>query len=183
VKKLQKSISKFRELIMAFIFLAVYVVLYISTYHIRSIAASDGLGPRFTPRVVLICLIGLTIILMIKETVRLVSAKKHENRSSEDATVDASKTKEDKAPKEHPALDKGTISIISLILYVLLLKPLGFVLASVLYVITQMFFFSGKEKRKPVLFICLGIGLCLVIYLIFKKVMYIGLPSGILSFM
>ena len=188
--KRKNALQKYRELIMAVVFMAVFAILYESTYHIKAIASSDGLGPRFAPRVVLICMMGFTLIMIVRELIRLArgarasASSAAEELSETSACADNAEEKKDgKAFAKQLLENKGLISVVSLILYVLLLKPVGFVITSSAYVITQMFFFSGKEKRKPVLFVCLGIGLSLAIYLVFKKLMYIGLPSGILSFM
>lgn len=174
--KFLPTLKKFKELLMSVALMILWAVLYGQTYNISSLAFSDGLGPAYTPRVVLICLIVMTALLILRETVRLIRKAAADKKPATEAVPDA------EAKKQNEMLVRGAVSIVSLVVFVLLIQPLGFVISSILYVISQMFMTAPKEKRRPILFIVVAVVVVLVTYLFFKNVTHIALPSGILSF-
>ena len=172
--KFLSALKKFKELLMSVVLMVLWVVLYGQTYNISSLAFSDGLGPAFTPRVVLICLMVMTALLILREVVRLIRQAAAEKKAAAEEVPDAEAQKQ--------MLVRGTVAIVSLVVFVLLLQPLGFVISSILYVISQMFVIAPKEERRPVLFVVVAVTVVLAAYLFFKNVTHIALPSGILSF-
>ena len=74
-------------------------------------------------------------------------------------------------------------SLILLAIYTALYQPLGFILASIFFLMTESFLLANKgERKKWALFIVLfSIGVSVVIYFIFTKYLTLVLPSGILG--
>lgn len=71
-----------------------------------------------------------------------------------------------------------------LFFYVLLLKPVGFVITSSLYMFAQMVLFVPKElinKKRLVLFAAISIILPILVNLLFVNVFSLILPAGILK--
>ena len=67
--------------------------------------------------------------------------------------------------------------------YIALMKPVGFVITTVLYLIAQMYVLTPREKRtgkNAVLFAVISLVTSLAIYLCFTRVFYLMLPAGIL---
>lgn len=81
----------------------------------------------------------------------------------------------------------GTVSMLETLLliavYMLLMKSVGFIIMTFLYLVAQMFVMTPKEKRtKKNLLLFVGISLVASfgIYLLFVRVFYLMLPAGIL---
>ncbi|MBR3545820.1 MAG: tripartite tricarboxylate transporter TctB family protein [Oscillospiraceae bacterium] len=67
--------------------------------------------------------------------------------------------------------------------YIWLMKPVGFVIDTVVYLIAQMIVLTPREKRTGkniVLFALISVITAFVIYLLFTRVFYLMLPAGIL---
>lgn len=73
----------------------------------------------------------------------------------------------------------GTIAV--LILYILLLEPLGFIIATIPFCFSLILLISPKDKRNYLLFAAISVGVAIVAYLLFVKVFYVMLPQGILG--
>jgi hypothetical protein len=67
-----------------------------------------------------------------------------------------------------------------MIVFLLLLKPLGFVVSAFLVMIPMMIFMGEK---RPLRYIGFPLLFALIVYFIFTKVLHASLPAGILSFL
>lgn len=70
-------------------------------------------------------------------------------------------------------------TMLSMLAYILLLKPLGFVIASVLLMAGLMWLHG---YRYPWRIAAISLSTALGLYLFFSRVIHIGLPRGLLSF-
>lgn len=171
MKKALHFLSRFKEVLMAVCMMILWILLYVQTYSIKALATTDGLGPAFAPRVVLGCLMFMTLLIMIRESAKIIRTARTEAASNE---AEASSIKKETI--------KGFLATASIIAFILLLRPLGFIIASILYVISQIYLIGDDQMKKPWFNIVLAVVIVVLIYLFFKKVTYIALPSGILSF-
>lgn len=76
------------------------------------------------------------------------------------------------------------LTLVLLFLYVLLLKPIGFVITSSLYMFLQMLLFVPRElinKKKLILFAVISILLPVLVNLLFANLFSLILPAGILK--
>ena len=73
------------------------------------------------------------------------------------------------------------LTLAASLLYVALLKPLGFVISSVLYLELQMCIMAQKERRRPLKFLIISIVSVVVIYFVFHNLLQLMLPNGILT--
>lgn len=74
-------------------------------------------------------------------------------------------------------------TLILLIVYVFLLKPIGFVLTSIVYMFIQMMMFVPQELRSRnnyILFVVISVALPIIVNLVFVNVFSLILPTGIL---
>lgn len=96
------------------------------------------------------------------------------------------------AKAERPAKDEKTAqpfqakiavpaTFVLLGLYVLLMKPVGFVLTTGVYLFLQMLVLAPKGKLRPWLAAALSVVLAVGIYLIFSRLLNVPLPAGILK--
>nr|WP_314716314.1 tripartite tricarboxylate transporter TctB family protein [uncultured Fretibacterium sp.] len=90
------------------------------------------------------------------------------------------------------AIDKITVKvkknylcvILSLVLslcYVLSLLSLGFVISSALYMFLQMWFFAPRNDKRTFLLLAISIAVSFAIYFIFRVMLNLMLPNGILT--
>lgn len=75
---------------------------------------------------------------------------------------------------------RGLLAILNCIFYVLIFKPVGYIISSMIAVFLMMLIF-GNRKWK--LMIIVSIVLPIVLYLVFFYLMQTALPAGILQFM
>ncbi len=73
------------------------------------------------------------------------------------------------------------LSLLFLFLYILLLKPVGFVPMTVLYLFAQMLILAEQKKRYIWLISLLSIAVPLTLYFLFRYAFYVMLPAGILG--
>ena len=65
--------------------------------------------------------------------------------------------------------------------YVLLMKPVGFIITSAVYLFLQMLILCPKEKRNSILFAVISVVCAVAIYYIFRNGLNVMLPAGILG--
>ncbi len=79
---------------------------------------------------------------------------------------------------------KGFLAtLVLLFLYVLLLKPIGFVITSIVYMFAQMLLFVPSElrsKKNYIIFAIVSVVLPIIVNMLFVNVFSLILPTGIL---
>ena len=82
-----------------------------------------------------------------------------------------------------PDIKEGLLTIGLFAAYILLYRPLGFIVASVLYLFAQMMVLSDHRNLKPILFAVISIVLPITVYFLFTRAFSLLLPKGILKFL
>ena len=136
---------------------------------------TDTLGSNFLPRVVgiigLTCIIGI-IVSKIFETM----SKKNDDTKKE--------SPEEREPCALMGFIKKNIAVATLILigiYILLMRPLGFILSSFFYLTVQILLFAPQGKKRPVFTIVLALTFPVAMYFLFMEAFSVFLPYGILG--
>lgn len=162
-------LKKYKEAFCGIFLILLAAGLFIASFSIRSVAL-NLIKADFFPR---LCA-GLFLILGIIQTGIGLSQAKEYQPGLDEATLPFWK-------------DDRTVSMLETLVlitvYVLLLKPVGFVVSTFIYLIAQMYVLTPKDKRTKrniVLFIVISLIASLAIYLLFVKVFYLMLPAGIL---
>lgn len=75
--------------------------------------------------------------------------------------------------------NKTLVSIGMIILYVILCKIIGFVIASSLYVLSASWFLASGRKRSFIKYLTISVVFALIVYLTFSWAFKINLPQGI----
>lgn len=138
----------------------------------RSISVFEGVGAtainsRTLPMLWGICLALLSALLLLRYFRSLKSEKNGEQKSDAEPL---------RAKLAVPA------TFLLLTLYVLLMKPMGFVLMTGVYLFAQMLVLAPKGKLKIWFAVVLSVVLAVGIYLIFLRLLNVPLPAGILAF-
>ncbi len=157
------------ELIFNAIIAVVGVILFVMTYSFPSSIIDKSGGAGMFPRIVIIFLFAFLII----RTVQILRS-------------------EEERKKKFVFLEmfngSRLIYILSTLAYFLLVKPVGFIISSVIYlVIIILYFYKLQEgkwlsgKGSVIVVICVTAGVILLDYL-FCRVLGVLLPRGILGF-
>lgn len=72
------------------------------------------------------------------------------------------------------------VTLAMLVLYVFVMKLFGFATASFLFITALMWMLTDKANRKPVLILGISVGITAIIYTIFKMILSIPFPQGLL---
>ena len=140
---------------------------YIMSGSIVVKAKGGDIGSQFLPRLIAGLMILLGVLLLIG-TLRKIKAS---TGAQEEAGEDKSFV---------PAL----LSFVNLIVYVLIFKPVGFLVSTVIYLTVQMIIMSPDRKpgvKKLGFWVALAVIVAVAIYFIFTKGFSLPLPSGILG--
>ena len=144
------------EIIMSLSMLAASCYLYILSTELRQIKGYKEVGPDFWPKIVLLCLIALSATLTVSHIITWWKSR-----------------------KEVSAWEEGwkrfLIAVFLTVGYVNFLKPLGFIVASPLFIVGMMLLIL-PERKKMIPFTILGI--MGMIYIIFSKLLFVPLPKG-----
>jgi putative tricarboxylic transport membrane protein len=144
------------EIFMSLFILAASCYLYLEAMALREFRAYKEVGPDFWPKIVLIILIALSATLTISN---IIKWKKSRSEKSE--------------PEQ--GWKRVLIAIVLAVAYIYFLKPLGFIIATPLFILGMMLLIMPKRK-KVIPFTILGI--MGMIYIIFAKLLYVPLPKG-----
>lgn len=117
-------------------------------------------GPGYFPRLLAVALFAASVLLIIN-ALRGKSRKKYEKFNIKD-----------------PGIHRAGIALLATISYCLVLKYLGFIISSVLYL---MFLMYLLKKRNYVSMIVISACISIGIYSIFQSILNITLPMGVLS--
>ena len=141
-----------------------------------NIANFKGLGAppvdaKFVPRLWGGLLMLLSLIVFIRGLVEYLRLKK-----------------EGKLEKSGVGLIQGImnyreviLSFLFLLIYILLLQPVGFIIMSALFIIAEAMVLTPKEKRKPIIAAVIGIVAAVIVDYAFVNWLHVLLPAGILG--
>jgi hypothetical protein len=144
------------DIIMSLSILVVSCYLYYVATQLRVFRAYQEVGPDFWPKIILICLIVLSAALTVSHI------------------IEWRKSREEVSEREE-GWKRVSIAVFLAVGYVYLLKPVGFIVASPLFIIGMMLLIL-PERKKMIPFTILGI--MAIIYIIFSKLLFVPLPKG-----
>lgn len=155
--------NRYKELIGGtcfFIFAAVYFIMALSIPKFNDGFVSSDFMPK---------LYGvLLMILSVIQVLQGVSRVKKEPRE----------TKETEKKSGIPMAPEVLLTFLFLILYVVILKPLGFLIATILFLLAMITMFTPKESRSFLRTVLISVIFSVVVYLIFVKGLSLTLPEG-----
>ena len=156
------------EIIFSLIILLGSVYLFYDSTQLREIQAYKNIGSAFWPKIILFILIILIGYIVIKNILEYLRERKTTPSSTPSALERLS-----------PEFVGGGLRFLAglgiITAYVYLLKPLGFIVASPLFIAGLMLFVNPRKKRLMPYGI---IGILIVIYVVFVKLLMIPVPRG-----
>lgn len=155
--------KKNSDIIAGIVFFAFAGLLYIAAGFMPTRTGGiPALNTSFYPRILAILLAVLSILMVI-EALRVQNEKHVESWWN-------TKT----------AFMIFFITLLMLVLYVFVMKYFGFATASFLFITALMWILTDKKDRKPLLILFVSLGLTAIVYTIFKIILSIPFPHGIL---
>lgn len=149
------------------IFFIVYaIVLFIATFSIRQLDVAT-IGSDFVPRLVLGGMFILSAILVIQGLRKRKAEEDHRSTEKEQG---------------EKANYKSVLSTIALMIgYVALIDLLGFLISTVVYLVLQFILLTDRSHWKIPMYVVIAIVTSGLIYYIFRMVLHVMLPTGILG--
>jgi len=167
VKKISnrfKNKDAIKGLTLFFLFLIVYFVLI--PMEVEVFSSEEALQANFFPKlliIVLICFCGFLTLAGLKE-----------GKGKSEGVIDVNSVSQRKESWKRVCL----ISI-SFIVYLAILRPVGFIISSLSFLLFAMNYYGSQ---KWLINIILSIIFVFAIYFVFRQILYVDLPQGILSF-
>ena len=152
--------NKQRDYACSVLFLIFGICMFIQSLSIPSMMDKD-VGSGFVPKIVAMAII---VISAIKLLLTFLSKKSEEAKKSDEDIMG------------------GLLTIVLLAIYVVLFKPLGFILSTFIYLFFQITLLSTEKNRNLILFGIISVVAPVVIYALFVYVIKMPLPTGLLSF-
>ena len=154
------------EILISLFILVVSLFLYYEATQLPQLSAYESVGPDFWPKLILLGMIIFSTYLTVSN---LIKWKKSRRESlSKGATIT-------QKGEGWEGWQRGLIATFLVIGYVYFLKPLGFIMSTPLFMIGMMLLIR-PERKKVIPFAVLGI--MLIIYIIFSKLLFVPLPKG-----
>ncbi len=121
----------------------------------------------FAPRLVYTGLLVFGFVITVQQLLLLKTLK----IEKKEITV----SKEENKGNQKALLILGTILV-----YIVLMYIIGFILASILYMVSNMIIMSSKESRNIKLYLLVSVLVSVIVYYCFKEFIYVNLPTGML---
>ncbi len=121
----------------------------------------------FAPRLIYTVLLILGILIFIQELLR--------NKALRKEILNSAVAKETVAGNQ-----KSLIVLGSILLFILLMTQIGFILSSIIYLISNMIIMNSKASRNVKMYAIIAVIVAVVVYFCFKEFIYVNLPIGAL---
>ena len=145
------------EIISSLFILLSSCYLYYMAFQMREFRAYREVGPDFWPKIVLICLILFSAYLTISNVNKW------------------RKSKDERAAEDDTSWKKALLAGFLILGYIILLKPVGFLVLTPFFIVTLMLLIKRERIRTiPITVIVIMV----LVYIIFGKLLYVPLPKG-----
>ena len=156
--------SKNRDLIIGVVFILFSVAAFVYTFTFVNRVPTD-VGPAYFPRIV-------TSLLGLLGLFKIIAAF----RTSDDG-LERAPSSDEKGGSAQNNSRAGILTIILLALYVFLLRPVGFIPCTMVYLFMQSTIFNSEKETLP-LRIGISVVLPFALYFLFVEGFSLMLPSG-----
>ncbi|MEC5423383.1 tripartite tricarboxylate transporter TctB family protein [Virgibacillus sp. C22-A2] len=128
------------------------------------------LDPGSYPKLIALLLILLSLILIIKKTVRLLKSN----------TISFDSGFKDFMKKQWKEYHLVVYTLVILALYILLMNVLGFIISSIAFIIAAGLLIGPRKKKDVMVISLISFVITFGVYLFFENVLYVRFPNGIL---
>ncbi len=157
-------IKKYGDIIVGIFYAVLGIALIIAARMLPKSTVMD-IGPDFMPTVVGALILVLSVILLVQAVTEL---RKNPDKVYEPDTSDYKRV---------------LLSLILALLYVFLLKPVGFIICTLVYLVGQIYVLAPDDRRTKkdiITYLIIDVVFTLIVYFLFRIGFKIVLPAGIL---
>ena len=157
-------IKKYGDIIVGIVYAVLGIALIIAARMLPKSQVMD-IGPDFMPTVVGTLILVLSIILLVQ------------------AVQELRKNPDKEVGKDESDYKRVLLSLILALLYVFLLKPIGFIICTLVYLFCQIYVLapdSYRTKKDMIMYLIIDVVFTLIVYYLFRIGFKIVLPAGIL---
>lgn len=163
-------IKKYEDLYSSIFFMGYAILVLILSLSIKKLDVSV-VGSAFVPRLVAIGIFILSAKL-------LWDGIKKSKQATQVSTDEETKDGESQESVNYASV---LMTAALMVIYVALIGPLGFLLSTILYLILQIMLFTDRAHWKIPLYVVIAILTSGSIYYIFRMVLHVMLPEGIVG--
>lgn len=154
--------SKFKDLISGICGIIFSIALYMLSVQI-GLKENTTIGADFLPKIAAVIMLVMFAIVAYRGAVQV-------------------KNGIEEKPQDYKSNYLGVAIIFAAMMaYAVLLKPVGFMITSLVFLILAIVLMTRKEELRPIFTVIVSVIAILFIYLIFTKVFGVRLPKGILK--
>lgn len=157
-------IKKYGDIIVGIVYAVLGLALIIAARMLPKSQVMD-IGPDFMPTVVGTLILVLSVILLVQ------------------AVQELRKNPDKEVGKDESDYKRVLLSLILALLYVFLLKPVGFIICTLVYLFCQIYVLapdSHRTKKDMIMYLIIDVVFTLIVYYLFRIGFKIVLPAGIL---
>ena len=157
-------IKKYGDIIVGIFYAVLGIALIVVARMLPKSQVMD-IGPDFMPTVVGTLILVLSVILLVQSVREL---KKNPDKEY---------------GKDESDYKRVLLSLILALLYVFLLKPVGFIICTLVYLFCQIYVLapdSHRTKKDMIMYLIIDVVFTLIVYYLFRIGFKIVLPAGIL---
>lgn len=165
-------LKRYSDVIASIVLLLFSIVMFLGTLNMKRLT-DMAIGSEFAPRLVAAGIFILSLILFVNG---LKKAREQDGESDE-----LEDHADDSNEKEAINYKKVLIVILLFAMYVALMRPIGFLLMTIIYLFTTMVVLADQTQRNIPLFFIVSVVTSCFVYFIFRNVFYLFLPAGILG--
>ena len=158
----------FANLVASVILLVFEIWAYVQTLGFK-VVKKAAVQPATFPQVMCIGMMVFTIILLVQSLISLKKMDPDDPNIQPAASINVLKNK---------GVQAGLFVIVLCVLYVVLFKPLGYVLASAIVAAVIMWLIGKRDVRQILL---VSVLVPLAMWLVFYKLLTVNIPMGILE--
>jgi len=166
-------VKKYGEYISGGFLILFGMVVLLSSQNIKRMAGVS-VGSDFFPKIAAVMLIAFGVII-------ITSFIWNRNRRTDISNTTQAPEADEAMVEVGSDWKAPLISAILLTFYVGLLGKVGFLIMTILYLFMQITVLAPKKKRNYVLFGGIAVGVTLIVYFLFVRILSVMLPAGLLG--
>lgn len=162
-------IKKYGDIIVGAVFTLIGLALIAASRALPKSQVMD-IGPDFMPTLIGVIITGLAVFLLYKSI---------KNFRANSAAIDPSE-------KDESDYKRVALSLIASLFYVFMLKPVGFIISTLIYIFGQIYILApdaNRTRKDLITYLIIDVIFTFIVYYLFRLGFKIILPSGILTFM
>lgn len=157
-------IKRYGDIVAGVIFLVLTWFYYQGTFLNLKFKLSKY-GADFVPRIYCLIMALVAVGLIVRGVLALLRA-----------------APEEFGPVNRGALVKVSLTVLLIAVYIVMLRPVGFVLSTIFYLAAQVLITAPRRRIRPLHIVVFAVGVTCFLNFLFLHVFYLALPSGLFGF-